>query len=154
MLVITPPAQLVNAAAIGQGVAPSPVELCAAMSSSLIVTVPSTLPVSRVALLPPHGDHRVGLLAAGDYRGRIRPAGTGGGGPSRHRHARRAGAAAGLHALPYANPDAPKGGRLVQGVLGTFDSLNPFIVKGLPAQGLRAPLVAAATSSAAMWSRA
>ena len=27
--------------------------------------------------------------------------------------------------MPYANPDAPKGGRLVQGILGTFDSLNP-----------------------------
>jgi peptide/nickel transport system substrate-binding protein len=41
----------------------------------------------------------------------------------------------------YANPAAPQGGRLIQGVLGTFDSLNPFIVKGLPAQGMRAPLV-------------
>jgi len=41
----------------------------------------------------------------------------------------------------YANPDAPKGGRLVQGVLGSFDSLNPFIVKGLAPQALRAPLV-------------
>lgn len=39
--------------------------------------------------------------------------------------------------LPYANPAAPKGGRLVQGVLGTFDSLNPLIVKGLPAQSIR-----------------
>ena len=39
--------------------------------------------------------------------------------------------------LPYANPDAPKGGRLVQGVLGTFDSLNPLIVKGLAVQNLR-----------------
>jgi len=47
----------------------------------------------------------------------------------------------GFTRLPYANPDAPKGGRLVQGVLGTFDSLNPFIVKGLVAQGIRAPLV-------------
>ena len=37
----------------------------------------------------------------------------------------------------YARPDAPKGGRLVQGLLGTFDSLNPFIVKGLAAQNLR-----------------
>src|SRR4051812_22694489 len=37
----------------------------------------------------------------------------------------------------YARPDAPKGGRLVQGVLGSFDSLNPFIVKGLPAQSMR-----------------
>jgi peptide/nickel transport system substrate-binding protein len=33
--------------------------------------------------------------------------------------------------LPYANPDAPKGGRITYGILGTFDSLNPFIVKGL-----------------------
>jgi peptide/nickel transport system substrate-binding protein len=41
----------------------------------------------------------------------------------------------------YANPDAPKGGRLVEGMLGTFDGLNPFIVKGLAAQGMRAPLV-------------
>jgi peptide/nickel transport system substrate-binding protein len=32
--------------------------------------------------------------------------------------------------LPYANPDAPKGGRLIWGNLGTFDSLNPMIVKG------------------------
>lgn len=33
-------------------------------------------------------------------------------------------------ALPYAAPDAPKGGRLTLSQLGTFDSLNPFIVKG------------------------
>jgi peptide/nickel transport system substrate-binding protein len=37
----------------------------------------------------------------------------------------------------YANPNAPKGGQLVQGVLGTFDSLNPFIVQGLPAISIR-----------------
>ncbi|MFG1392542.1 extracellular solute-binding protein [Xanthobacter agilis] len=35
-----------------------------------------------------------------------------------------------FEALPYANPDAPKGGRLTLSLLGTFDSLNPFIVKG------------------------
>jgi peptide/nickel transport system substrate-binding protein len=39
--------------------------------------------------------------------------------------------------LPYANPDAPKGGKLVQGVLGTFDSLNPLIVKGVAVQAIR-----------------
>lgn len=33
-------------------------------------------------------------------------------------------------ALPYANPDAPKRGTLRQAVTGSFDSLNPFIVKG------------------------
>src|SRR4029079_5557823 len=32
---------------------------------------------------------------------------------------------------PYANPAAPKGGRLTQGVLGTFDSLNTFVVTRL-----------------------
>ena len=39
--------------------------------------------------------------------------------------------------LPYFNPDAPKGGRLVRGILGTFDSLNPMIVKGEPVQQVR-----------------
>nr|WP_241962900.1 extracellular solute-binding protein [Thalassorhabdomicrobium marinisediminis] len=32
--------------------------------------------------------------------------------------------------LPYANPDAPKGGRMVTANVGSFDSLNPFITKG------------------------
>jgi peptide/nickel transport system substrate-binding protein len=37
----------------------------------------------------------------------------------------------------YVNPAAPKGGRFVQGVLGTFDSLNPFIVRGVALQPIR-----------------
>jgi peptide/nickel transport system substrate-binding protein len=45
--------------------------------------------------------------------------------------------AADFQHMPYANPDAPKGGRLVQGVLGTFDSLNPLIVRGLAVQQVR-----------------
>lgn len=36
----------------------------------------------------------------------------------------------------YVNPDAPKGGTLKLGVTGSFDSLNPFIVRGDPALGL------------------
>ncbi|WP_457649508.1 extracellular solute-binding protein [Profundibacter sp.] len=32
--------------------------------------------------------------------------------------------------LPYANPDAPKGGRIILGEVGSFDSLNPLILKG------------------------
>ncbi len=32
--------------------------------------------------------------------------------------------------LPYANPDAPKGGRVVFGNTGGYDSLNPFVQKG------------------------
>ncbi|MGO9360926.1 MAG: extracellular solute-binding protein [Xanthobacteraceae bacterium] len=43
--------------------------------------------------------------------------------------------------LPYVNPDAPKGGRLVFGLPGTFDSLNPFIVKGAPVQQIRGYVV-------------
>jgi peptide/nickel transport system substrate-binding protein len=41
----------------------------------------------------------------------------------------------------YANPDAPKGGRLVQGLLGTFDSLNPLIVRGIALQQIRGYVV-------------
>ena len=39
--------------------------------------------------------------------------------------------------LPYANPDAPRGGRLVEGATGGFDSLNPFILKGTAPWQLR-----------------
>ena len=38
--------------------------------------------------------------------------------------------------LPYANRDAPKGGRIVFGEPGGFDSLNPYIVKGSSPWGL------------------
>ncbi|CAN5281618.1 extracellular solute-binding protein [soil metagenome] len=44
---------------------------------------------------------------------------------------------AGFAQMPYVNPDAPKGGRIIFGLLGTFDSLNPFIVKGLAVQLVR-----------------
>ena len=37
----------------------------------------------------------------------------------------------------YVNPAAPKGGRITHGVVGTFDSLNPFIVKGLAPTQIR-----------------
>lgn len=36
----------------------------------------------------------------------------------------------------YVNPQAPKGGRLTLAADGSFDSLNPFLLKGLPAEGL------------------
>ena len=38
--------------------------------------------------------------------------------------------------LDYANPDAPKGGTLKQAAIGTFDTLNPFSIKGKAAEGL------------------
>nr|WP_205837171.1 extracellular solute-binding protein [Neorhizobium sp. T25_13] len=33
--------------------------------------------------------------------------------------------------FPYVNPDVKKGGRITYGVVGTFDSLNPFILKSM-----------------------
>ncbi|HEX6610680.1 MAG TPA: ABC transporter substrate-binding protein, partial [Hyphomicrobiaceae bacterium] len=39
--------------------------------------------------------------------------------------------------FPNVNPDAPKGGRLTLGQLGSFDSLNPLIIKGVSAVGVR-----------------
>jgi len=49
-----------------------------------------------------------------------------------------------MHGLPeygegfshfgYVNPNAPKGGTLRLGIVGTFDTLNPFIVRGRPPQ--------------------
>ena len=39
--------------------------------------------------------------------------------------------------LPYANPDAPKGGRVVFGNTGGFDTLNPFVQKGTAPWQLR-----------------
>jgi microcin C transport system substrate-binding protein len=36
----------------------------------------------------------------------------------------------------YVNPDAPKGGTYTDATIGTFDSLNPFITKGVAAEGV------------------
>ncbi|WP_054308729.1 extracellular solute-binding protein [Mesorhizobium sp. 1M-11] len=38
---------------------------------------------------------------------------------------------AGFTHFPYANPDAPKGGNITYCVVGSFDNLNPFIIKSL-----------------------
>ncbi|WP_459872209.1 extracellular solute-binding protein [Endothiovibrio diazotrophicus] len=42
----------------------------------------------------------------------------------------------GFDHFDYVNPDAPKGGTLTLSALGTFDSLNPFVLKGSSADGL------------------
>lgn len=44
--------------------------------------------------------------------------------------------APGFAHLDYVNPDAPKGGTLRQAATGTFDTLNPYSIKGNAAQGL------------------
>ncbi len=36
----------------------------------------------------------------------------------------------------YVNPNAPKGGKMRRSTIGTFDNLNPYIIKGVPAVGL------------------
>jgi peptide/nickel transport system substrate-binding protein len=48
---------------------------------------------------------------------------------------------AGFTHMPYANPDAPKGGRLAWALSGTFDSLNPMIVRGLAVQQIRSYVI-------------
>lgn len=47
----------------------------------------------------------------------------------------------GFRHLPYTNPDAPKGGRLTYGLVGTFDSLNPLIVRGIALQQVRGHVI-------------
>src|SRR5215831_11121275 len=42
----------------------------------------------------------------------------------------------GFKHFDYVNPTAPKGGELKQAAVGTFDSFNPFIVRGNPAAGI------------------
>jgi peptide/nickel transport system substrate-binding protein len=69
----------------------------------------------------------------------ITVSGTAGGAEARHAIAMHGepALADGFTAFRYVNPAAPKGGRLAEGIVGTFDSLNPFIVKGLAEQHLR-----------------
>jgi len=43
----------------------------------------------------------------------------------------------GFHHFPHVNPEAPKGGSYREAIIGTFDSLNPFIIKGQPIYALR-----------------
>lgn len=42
----------------------------------------------------------------------------------------------GIEHWPYVNPDAPKGGKIILGAYGTFDSLNTYILKGDWAAGI------------------
>ena len=42
----------------------------------------------------------------------------------------------GFKHFAYVNPEAPKGGDVKLAAIGTFDTLNPFILKGTPAAGL------------------
>ena len=42
----------------------------------------------------------------------------------------------GFQSVDYANPDAPKGGKIILSSTGSYDSFNPFILKGTAAAGI------------------
>ena len=65
-----------------------------------------------------------------------RPRGRGRAG-ARHRHARRPEASRGLPALPLRQSRRPEGRTARAGRAGTFDSLNPFIIKGVTPGNMR-----------------
>ncbi len=43
--------------------------------------------------------------------------------------------------FPYVNPEAPKGGEVTLGSMGTYDSFNPFVLRGTAEGGVVAPWV-------------
>jgi microcin C transport system substrate-binding protein len=43
--------------------------------------------------------------------------------------------------FPYVNPNAPKGGEVTLSSVGTFDSFNPFILRGTSTRGMVSPWV-------------
>lgn len=43
--------------------------------------------------------------------------------------------------FPYVNPNAPKGGEVTLAAIGTFDSFNPFILRGTATGGMISPWV-------------
>lgn len=91
------------------------------------------------AVLPRNIAAAVLTLVTGAVTGLVMLAGLGAQAEPRHGIAMHGAAALkdGFSHLPYANADAPKGGRLVQAFLGSFDSLNPLIIKGVVPAGIR-----------------
>ena len=43
--------------------------------------------------------------------------------------------------FPFVNPDAPKGGEVTLAAIGTYDSFNPFILRGTSTHGMTSPWV-------------
>src|SRR6201994_110451 len=43
--------------------------------------------------------------------------------------------------FPYVNPNAPKGGEVTLAAIGTYDSFNPFILRGTSTHGMTSPWV-------------
>lgn len=84
-----------------------------------------------------HGVHAAAIVAAGLLAGAVSAA------EPRHAIAMHGEPAysAGFGHFRYANPDAPKGGRMTQGFVGTFDSVNPFVIRGTPFQQVRGHVI-------------
>lgn len=78
---------------------------------AMIVAVISALPVSAAAPIPPVPGFAIAMHGTPKYQQDFKQ-------------------------FDYVNPDAPKGGTLKMGLVGTFDSLNPYIVRGNPAANL------------------
>ena len=74
----------------------------------------------------------VAIAGAGVLAGAVQPAAAGSHGIAMHG---TPGYGADFEHFSYADPAAPKGGELRRAMTGTFDSLNPFIIKGVRARG-------------------
>lgn len=81
------------------------------VASLALLAITAMAPLSNARAAEPEWRHAVSMLGEPKY-------------PADFKH------------LDYVNPDAPKGGTLNQSVVGTFDSLNPYVVQGTPASGL------------------
>ena len=86
------------------------------LASLLILSLPALLLLAVVTVPPAQADSPVKTLYSLSLLGEQKY-------PTDFKH------------FDYVNPDAPKGGTVKYGAQGTFDSLHPFIVKGVAASG-------------------
>jgi microcin C transport system substrate-binding protein len=87
----------------------------------LILSLPALLLIALAAPLPAQADSPVKTLYSLSLLGEPKY-------PADFKH------------FDYVNPDAPKGGLLKRAAIGSFDSFNPFIIKGQPAAAVQALL--------------
>ncbi|WP_426955859.1 extracellular solute-binding protein [Muricoccus radiodurans] len=83
-------------------------------AAGLAAGLPLPLPLGRIALAQAPAPNRVRALALPDAPEL----------PANFSH------------FPWANPDAVKGGEIVLHALGSYDSFNPYILRGTPAVGI------------------
>ena len=78
----------------------------------------------------------LGLLVAAAPAWPLRARGPPQAGPTGCRSTGTSSTRPGFTHFQYVNPEAPKGGDVKLAAIGTFDTLNPFILKGVPAAGI------------------